>query len=59
MFFSGLRQVNKLSDGVKRVVFRYRWECFGCFIEEGAFWGGGKEGTSLLIFMVYRCVGGP
>ena len=41
--FSGLRQVNKLSDGVKRVVFRYRWECFGCFIEEGAFfWGVGR-----------------
>ena len=27
------------GDGVKRVVCRYRWECFGCFIEEGAFWG--------------------
>ena len=40
----GLRQVNLLRgvcdyDGVKRVVCRYRWECFGCFIEEGAFWG--------------------
>ena len=42
--FSGSRQVNALrgvygSDGVKRVVCTLRWECFGCYIEEGAFWG--------------------
>ena len=42
--FSGSRQVNALrdvcgGDGVKRVVCRYRWECFECLIEEGAFWG--------------------
>ena len=42
--FWGLRQVNALrgvfgGDGVKRVVCRWRWECFGCFIEGGAFWG--------------------
>ena len=42
--FSGLRQVNALrgvcgGDDVKRVVCMFRWEGFGCFIEEGAFWG--------------------
>ena len=34
--FPGLQQVNALrgvcgGDGVKRVVCRYGWECFGCF----------------------------
>ena len=27
------------GDGVNRGVSRYRWECFGSFIEEGAFGG--------------------
>ena len=40
--FSGLRQVNKLSDGVKWGVVRCGVEWFGCFIEEGVFfWGEG------------------
>ena len=50
--FSGLRQVNKLSDGVKRVVFRYRWECFGCFIQEGDVWGS----TIPFILIYYKVV---
>ena len=42
--FSGLRQVSALrgvcgGDGVKRVVCSERWECDGCLIEEGDFWG--------------------
>ena len=28
------------GDGVRRVVCRYRYECFGRFIEEGNFLGG-------------------
>ena len=42
--FWGSRQVNTLrgfcgGDGAKWVLCRLRWECFGCFIEEGALWG--------------------
>ena len=40
----GSQQVNASkgvcgSGGVKRVVCRLRWEFFGCYIEESAFWG--------------------
>ena len=64
MFFPGLRQVDALSgvcggDGVKRVDCRYRWECFGCFTEEGAFWGGGSISFIFIYYkMVYGCIGG-
>ena len=28
-----------LADGVKMVVCKYRWECFGCFTGDCDFWG--------------------
>ena len=47
-----------LVDGVKMVVCKYRWECFGCFTGDCDFWG-----TILFIFIyytvVYGCIGGP
>ena len=58
VYFSGLRQVNVLRgvcghDGVKRVVCRYRWECFGCFL------GGIISFPFIYYKVVYECIGGP
>ena len=47
------------GDGVNMGVCRYRWECFGSFIEEGAFWGVVLFHSYLFTKVVYGCIGGP